>query len=457
MGQLLSEKLNVILDSKERAVLQDVFDLFLNSEGIGIELAKDNVDAVIISGACSDDGIQISGACTDNGIEISGTCTEAAIDIQGTQTAAGLLISGTAANGVQITGTQATAAINISAECTADGIVIAGACGSNGIEISGACTDKGILISGATAYGVMVNGAFAVGFDLQADGNIGFRIGPAFSGTVGFRMQGSATNGIEISGNCSGSAISLTGTMGVDITFPGGATMANSGGGLTFTVGCSIFVGDVNVSGTNELFFGSRGSTIADHSYIKETADGDLTVYAHDVLTLGASSIAHAGGYGPIRCHGYLQLLNIDVDGSTEGSLWFDDSEDTLKFYGNSTVTTLCDSVHDFLMAGRLVNSGGMVVTGTNVLYFGSYSGLAQDNCYIAETSDGELKIYAHDRLDLWSDSIPHSGSYGAIRCFGYVQLLNTAVDGDTDGQIWYDTASNKIQGRANGATVDLH
>lgn len=47
---------------------------------------------------------------------------------------------------------------------------------------------------------------------------------------------------------------------------------------------------------------------------------------------------------GDVPVNGYLVLYITDTDSSTEGAIWYDASENKLKFYNGSDVETITSS-----------------------------------------------------------------------------------------------------------------
>ena len=101
--------------------------------------------------------------------------------------------------------------------------------------------------------------------------------------------------------------------------------------GVTVTDAVNIYVTNPANSGANPL------GTITNNYgiYIENMTSGSTLNY----------SIYSAGGLnyfaGNMNLDGYLKLKVTDTDGATEGQLWYDDSENVLKYYNGTIVKTV--------------------------------------------------------------------------------------------------------------------
>ena len=253
-----------------------------------ISLAGTAADAILISGACSDNGIEITGACTDSAIQVvtGGFGTGLKLDADGTTAiditanftgTTGLLLAGTSTNGISITGASATAAISLSGaeaiglsintSTPTDGINIAAAC-ANAIAISGANTVSGISISGDQVVGYLFASTAAADAAYRATIPTGITLGAGLdinatsTGTVtsGLTMQGTGTftTGITLSATAITTGIAISAGSMTDAVKISGATPVD---GIEISSACSGYA--LNLSGASAKSLYSTATTQA--------------------------------------------------------------------------------------------------------------------------------------------------------------------------------------------------
>jgi hypothetical protein len=119
---------------------------------------------------------------------------------------------------------------------------------------------------------------------------------------------------------------------GIDVTFFGAGTgklikwdQANDELDITAIV---------EFQSTSKLQFGD------DACFIHQSADGVLTIEADGTLDLNGAISTD----GVVTLGSYITLHITDTDGAVEGELWYDASENKLKFYNGATVETITSS-----------------------------------------------------------------------------------------------------------------
>lgn len=91
---------------------------------------------------------------------------------------------------------------------------------------------------------------------------------------------------------------------------------------------------DVHLEPTKKLYFDGGNDT-----YITEESADDLQIVVGGVIMLGIDQDALQ-----LELGGYLNLLKTDNDATVEGGLWYDASEDKLKFKTAAGVETITSS-----------------------------------------------------------------------------------------------------------------
>lgn len=178
--------------------------------------------------------------------------------------------------------------------------------------------------------------------------------------------------------------------------------------------------GSCRMTGINKLFLRDAGI------WINSGADGRL-----DLVTDGTAynAIQITGNIN--LSTGYLKLFVTDADGSTEGQLWYDNSENLLKYFGATTQTVVVEESSNAFTAANYY-------TGATKLYF--------------RDAGTWINSGAQGRLDIITDGVTHNaiqittgGGASGIKLYAMLGLNVTTTIGDTKGQIWYDATSNKI------------
>ncbi len=118
------------------------------------------------------------------------------------------------------------------------------------------------------------------------------------------------------------------GALYITATSPGEIVLTSAG---TFLNG-----GPTTIQGTNSLYFNDSTARMA------STAAGKIAVYcastAEDAFKIGT------GAGGGIKFETFLRLHVTDGEGAVEGQIWYDDSENKLKFFNGTQVETVTSS-----------------------------------------------------------------------------------------------------------------
>jgi hypothetical protein len=248
----------------------------------------------------------------------------------------------------------------------------------------------------------------------------------------------------------------------IEIWAPSTDSNAITLGGKTVTGGPFHCYSDMSIAPTKKLYFDNNGGgeyiTNASGGYLDLHAAGTIRLYSDAQLTSnkrlyfrdgglyiysdtdgrmwfssdGASTadfIFSGTGLSLSGC--YLILHKTDTDGSTEGQVWYDNSEDKIKYYAASAVRTVV--VEE--ATGNFTADQGF--TGTARLYLGTGS------CSVYSPESGKLYITssstAGDSLTLY----PAAG--GAVNMNGWLHLMQTTSVSSREGDVWYDATTNKI------------
>ena len=87
----------------------------------------------------------------------------------------------------------------------------------------------------------------------------------------------------------------------------------------------------IEMQGTEKIQFGDTGC------FIHQSADGVLTIESDTTLDLNGAINTD----GVVTLGSYITLWSTDVDGAVEGELWYDASENKLKFFNGAAVETI--------------------------------------------------------------------------------------------------------------------
>ena len=87
----------------------------------------------------------------------------------------------------------------------------------------------------------------------------------------------------------------------------------------------------IEMQGTSKLQFGDTGC------FIHQSADGVLTIESDTTLDLNGAISTD----GVVTLGSYITLYITDVDGAVEAELWYDASENKLKFFNGAAVETI--------------------------------------------------------------------------------------------------------------------
>lgn len=222
--------------------------------------------------------------------------------------------------------------------------------------------------------------------------------------------------------------------------------------GTSAFTGRATFNGEVLISDADQLMFRNADS-YPNGVRIYSNAAGRLQIYAGNT---GAESVviyAGADQSGTIKLMGYLDLLNTDTDGEEEGEIWFDRSEDKVKYYGGAAVQTIpaLSLGNVFTNVNSFTNSDAIVCNSSAHLHFNNSAGYPTGT-YIYSRGTGKMQIYAgaetSDALQIYAG---FSG-LGTIALTGYLGLHVTDVDGDGEGELWFDDSEDRIKFYGGGA-----
>ena len=142
---------------------------------------------------------------------------------------------------------------------------------------------------------------------------------------------------------CTLEGVTLKGTILADGTVTMPALMFGS---TTVFTGAATFNGNV-VMGTMDIDDDSGAVTLVDMGVTDAPADGTEESYAfkldgNTMFTIyGKSDGAGAVDERSLHCGAYLKLLSTDTDSAVAGEVWYDTSENVIKYYNGSVVKTL--------------------------------------------------------------------------------------------------------------------
>jgi len=195
---------------------------------------------------------------------------------------------------------------------------------------------------------------FASGKGITSIGNIVFQAGASLaSGSTNgntLLLRANDTTFITLTTGatdvCTLEGVTLKGTILADgtVTMP-----ALTFGSTTVFTGAATFNGNV-VMGTMDIDDDSGAVTLVDMGVTDAPVDGTEESYAFkldgvSMFTIyGKSDGAGAVDERSLNCNAHLKLLITDTDGIAEGQIWYDASEDKLKFKTASGVETISSS-----------------------------------------------------------------------------------------------------------------
>lgn len=293
-----------------------------------------------------------------------------------------------------------------------DGILISGNCG-DALHLSGAFTGCGIYMPGTSVYAILISGvATTAGIYIESDCKTGILLHKQTN--IGIDMNvhtGTQTYGIWLHG---------LGTVTYGIMFEGIYSVAA-----------------IYINSDHKLLFRDTGI------FIHSQSDGQLLISSDGVGDSAIRIIVGSGG--GIEINGYLRLLQTDVDGDWGGQLWYDISENALKYYVSAAIGVR--TLIYMNAAGVISHDGTLRLVGTNQLQF------AADNAYIRNPGTGQLHLYASRNA---SDAILlQTGAGGEVHISGAYLLLNdTVTPGSANGQMWYNPTARQFRGWADNAEV---
>ena len=192
---------------------------------------------------------------------------------------------------------------------------------------------------------------FASGKGITSIGNIVFQAGASLASgstngnTLLFKANDTTfltftTGATDV---CTLEGVTLKGTILADgtVTMP-----ALTFGSTTVFTGTATFNGNV-VMGTMDIDDDSGAVTLVDMGVTDAPADGTEESYAFkldgvSMFTIyGKSDGAGAVDERSLHCGAYLKLHSTDTDSAVAGEVWYDTSENVIKFYNGSAVKTL--------------------------------------------------------------------------------------------------------------------
>lgn len=157
-------------------------------------------------------------------------------------------------------------------------------------------------------------------------------------------LDNSATDGGAAYFNSSSTSFIKSDAAGTTVSF-GGFTTIDFEAATAVDFNASALTGISSISGTTISATGTF--RMADGTVgapgLAFTGDLDTGIYYAD----GNMNFGHSGASllavtsTAVICQGYLRLNITDTDGTAEGQMWYDDSENVIKYYNGTAVKTV--------------------------------------------------------------------------------------------------------------------
>lgn len=167
--------------------------------------------------------------------------------------------------------------------------------------------------------------------------------------------------------------------------------------------------------------------------FIDSQADGVLNLTS-DGATAGSITLRTDPGGSVDMVNAYFGLFVTDVDGANEGHIWYDNSENRVKFYNGAAVVTVIDSLGGNFTAQPLFSAGLQLSADEKIV-------LRSADAFIHSPATGIITIRANGTSDA-AITLTTPNPNG-IFLNGLVRMGTNA--GSVEGQIWFNTATKKF------------